>query len=161
MERARALWKEPWSAAAPTATPRGLADPKRAVEAFAWAVEETVKRHGRADIAWGDVHRVRFAGKDVPVGGCTGGLGCFRVLWYENEPDGKRRVTGGDGWVLAVEFGKVPRAFSVLAYGVAGRPDSPFHGDQVEMFARNEMKRVLFTRAEVEKGTVRKYRPGE
>ena len=41
------------------ATPRGLADPARAAEAFAWAVEETARRHGRWDVAWGDVHRVR------------------------------------------------------------------------------------------------------
>ena len=71
---------QPWSAADPLKTPRGLADPARAAEAFAWAVEETTRRYGRWDVAWGDVHRVRRGDVDVPVGGCSGALGCFRVL---------------------------------------------------------------------------------
>jgi acyl-homoserine-lactone acylase len=98
---------------------------------------------------------------DVPVGGCSGTLGCFRVLNYANTPDGKRQAIGGDGWVLAIEFGKdVPRAYSVLAYGESAKEDSPYHSDQAEMFARGEMKRVAFTPADVDAQTVKRYRPG-
>ena len=162
------MYAQPWTASAPTATPRGLADPARAAQAFAWAVAETERRHGRYDVAWGDVHRVRIAGVDVPVGGCSGTLGCFRVLNFRTDPDGKRSVVGGDGWVLAVEFGdpsprsrrSAPRAYSVLAYGQSAREGSPFHGDQAEMFARGEMKRVAFGEADVRAQTIRRYRPG-
>lgn len=95
------------------------------------------RRHGRADVAWGDVHRVRVGRVDAPVGGCPGALGCFRVLNFATDPDGRRSVVGGDGWVLAVEFGRrAPRAYSVLAYGQSPRPDSPYHHDQAAMFAR-------------------------
>ena len=72
-------------------------------------------------------------------------------------------MVGGDGWVLAVEFGSangVPRAYSVLAYGESAREDSPHHDDQAAMFARGEMKRVRFTEADIVAGTVRTYRPG-
>ena len=62
-------------------------------------------------------------------------LGCFRVLWYRDEPDGKQATQGGDGWILAVEFGDIPRAFSVLAYGPSNRVDSPWFADQAERFA--------------------------
>jgi acyl-homoserine-lactone acylase len=86
-------------------------------------------------------------------------MGCFRVLNFRTDPDGKRSVIGGDGWVLAVEFGAVPRAYSVLAYGESAREDSPLHSDQAAMFARGEMKRVLFTAADVDAGVVRRYRP--
>jgi acyl-homoserine-lactone acylase len=98
---------------------------------------------------------------DVPVGGCSGALGCFRVLNFATNPDGKRAAIGGDGWVLAIEFGKqIPRAYSVLAYGESSREDSPFHSDQAEMFARGEMKRVAFTPADIEAQTVKRYSPG-
>jgi acyl-homoserine-lactone acylase len=70
-------------------------------------------------------------------------------------------VNGGDGWVLAVEFSRVPRAYSVLAYGQSARLDSPYHADQAAMFARGEMKRVAFTEADIKRNTVRHYRPGE
>ena len=62
--------------------------------------------------------------------------------------------------MLAVEFADVPRAYSVLAYGESAREDSPLHGDQAEMFAKGEMKRVAFTEQDVEAQTVRRYRPG-
>ncbi|CAN5773051.1 acylase [soil metagenome] len=155
-----ALFAQPWTAEAPISTPRGLADRERAVQAFAWAVQETAMRHGSWDLPWGDLHRVRRAEVDVPVGGCAGLLGCFRVLSFSDTEDGKREVVGGDGWVLAVEFTDVPRAYSVLAYGQSSREDSPHFADQAAMFARNEMKRVAITEEEIEAQLLRRYRPG-
>lgn len=158
--RSDSAFAQVWDPASPLATPRGLRDPVRAVEAFRWAVGETARRFGALDVAWGDVHRVRLGSVDVPVGGCAGAMGCFRVLNFRNDPDGKRAVTGGDGWVLAVEFTDVPRAYSVLGYGESAREDSPHHTDQAAMFARGEMKPVYFAEKDVERATERRYRPG-
>jgi acyl-homoserine-lactone acylase len=44
---------EVWSEDDPLKTPRGLADPARAVEAFSRAVDETTGRYGRVDVPWG------------------------------------------------------------------------------------------------------------
>jgi acyl-homoserine-lactone acylase len=154
------MFAQPWSAAEPAATPRGLKDPARAVAAFTWAVEETRKRHGSVDVAWGEVHRVRMGKTDEPVGGCGGALGCFRVLNFRTDPDGKRSVIGGDGWVLAVEFTDIPRAYSVLAYGQSALEDSPFYGDQAAMFAQGRFKRIAFTERDIDAQTIRRYRPG-
>lgn len=149
-----------WSVDDPLRTPSGLADPKRAAESFAWAVEETKKRHGSFDVAWGEVNRVRRGSVDVPVGGCSNELGCFRILGYQRADDGKFAATVGDGWVFAVEFGDVPRAFSVLAYGQSRRPESPYHADQAEMFAKGDRKTVAFTSKDVDAGAIKRYRPG-
>jgi acyl-homoserine-lactone acylase len=156
-----AIFAHVWSESDPLKTPRGLADPARAAEAFAWAVQETTTRYGAWDVAWGDVHRVRRGSVDVPVGGCSGALGCFRVLNYARDPDGKLVANSGDGWVLAVEFSDTPRAYSVLAYGESPNPESPWHSDQAAMFARGEMKRVAFTARDVDAQAVTRYRPGE
>jgi acyl-homoserine-lactone acylase len=150
-----------WSVDDPLRTPHGLADPARAAEAFAWAVEETARRHGRWDVTWGDVHRVRRGTVDVPVGGCSGQMGCFRVLGFTRDADDKLVANSGDGWVLAVEFGETPRAYSVLAYGESPQPASPWYADQAAMFARGEMKKVAFTARDVDAGAVLRYRPGE
>ena len=131
------------------------------VEAFAWAVEETARRHGRWDVGWGDVHRVRRGAVDVPVGGCSGQMGCFRVLGFAPDADGKLSASSGDGWVLAVEFGATPRAYSVLAYGESQDPASPWYSDQAAMFARGELKRVAFTARDIDAQAVARYRPGE
>ncbi len=149
-----------WTSADPVGTPRGLADPARAVAALRLAIPQVRQRYGRLDIPWGEVHRVRVGGTDVPVGGCGGDLGCFRVLQFSDEPDGKRAARGGDGWVLAVEFGDVPKAYSVLAYGESNLPGSPYNGDQGELFAKGQLKPVFFTAKDIEANVVRRYRPG-
>jgi acyl-homoserine-lactone acylase len=157
------LFAQPWTPTMPTKTPRGLSDAPRAAEAFAWAVEDTKKRYGSFDVTWGDVHRIRRGNVDEPIGGCTGRLGCFRVLGYARDPqDGKFVANTGDGWVLAIEFGPVvPRAYSVLAYGESPRPESPWHADQAAMFARGQLKKVAFTAKDIDAQAVVRYRPGE
>lgn len=150
-----------WDVNDPFNTPRGLADNSRAVASFVWAVEETKKRHGSFDVTWGEVHRVRRADVDVPVGGCGNDLGCFRIMTFRRDDDGKLAAVGGDGWVFAVEFGDEPRAYSVLAYGQSSLASSPFHSDQAEMFAKGEMKKVAFLEKDIKAQAIATFRPGE
>jgi acyl-homoserine-lactone acylase len=156
----QAAFRHPWDPDEPLTTPRGLSDPDRAVEAFRRAVDEMKEEHGGWDVAWGEVHRVQQGSVDVPVGGCPGHLGCFRVLEFEETESGKRVASRGDAWVLAVEFSDPPRAYSVLAYGQSAKEDSPHHADQAELFARNRMKKVAFTEEEIRAQLLRAYRPG-
>jgi acyl-homoserine-lactone acylase len=159
-ERFNDLFAESWSAERPTITPRGLADPEAAALAFAGAVAETEGLFGSWDVTWGEAHRFRLGELDLPANGCSGTLGCFRVTYYDEADDGKQVAYSGDGWVLAVEFGDTPKAYSVLAYGQSSRPDSPHLTDQLAMFARGELKRVAWTESEIERDLVRRYRPG-
>jgi acyl-homoserine-lactone acylase len=158
--RAEDLFAEPWRMDAPMTTPRGLASGARAVEAFMAAVPATRARWGATDVAWGAVHRARHGTLDLPVGGCDGLLGCFRVLWFTDDDDGRRRVRGGDGWVSAVEFGPVPRAYTVLAYGQSARPGSPFHQDQLADFVAGRMTPVAWRAEDIAAETLVRYRPG-
>lgn len=150
-----------WTSTDPMRTPYGLSQPAKAAEAFAWAVGETARRYGAYDVEWGTVHRVRRGTVDVPVGGCAGTLGCFRVLNFARDPDGKLSANGGDGWILAVEFGDTPRAYSALAYGESSRPESPWFSDQAALFARGELKPVAYDAKDVDAQSVVRYRPGE
>lgn len=162
-EHADSLFAQPWDIESPMDTPHGLANFNAAVEAFEWAIEETEERHGAWDLKWGDVHRAVIGDKDVPVGGCSGMLGCFRVIWYTDheDDDKKRQVRGGDGWVSAVEFGDVPKAYTILAYGQSIKEDSPYYNNQLELFADNQMTRVRFTEEDIRNNIIREYRPGQ
>jgi len=153
-------YAEKWSWAKLTSTPRGIGQRAKAIDAFTWAVDDMQRRYHAVDIAWGDVHRVRRGPVDEPVGGCSGALGCFRVLSYEQLPDGTRNANSGDGWILAVEFGaRAPRAYSVLAYGQSADSTSPHYSDQAAMFARGQLKPVYFLDADIAAHTIRAYRP--
>jgi acyl-homoserine-lactone acylase len=88
---------------------------------------------------------------------------------FNEKPDGKR-IAGwtsdddplsgtGDGWVLAVEFGKPVRAFSVVAYGQTTNSNSKHSRDQIELFANHGYKPVWFSEAEIRTNLEREYRP--
>jgi acyl-homoserine-lactone acylase len=151
---------EPWSPDRPRKTPRGIAHPEVAARTLSRAMEEATRRFGSWEAAWGEVHRARVGGRDRAVAGCSGSYGCFRVLWFRETDDGHLAVRGGDGWVLAVEFGEVPRARSVLAYGQSPDPDHPHCCDQLDLFVDGRMKEVAFTAEAVDRAAVRRYRPG-
>ena len=157
---AERLFAEPWTPEEPMTTPHGLADPEGAVRAFRQAAEATRDRWGAVDVPWGAIHRARHGRLDLPVSGCDGLLGCFRVIWFTDDDDGRRRVRGGDGWISAVEFGPRPRGYTVLAYGQSMRPESPHHEDQLLDFVEHRMTPTLWTDEEIEAEAVRRYRPG-
>ncbi|MCG6956982.1 MAG: penicillin acylase family protein [Gemmatimonadetes bacterium] len=156
-----AFYRVPWSPDRPTETPVGIGSPDAAVAALAQAVSDLAQLGIPLDAPWGDWHRVRRGSVDEPVSGCPATLGCFRALNFHRDPDGKLVADGADGWILAVEFDDVPRAFSVLAYGESDQEDSPHFDDQAAMFAHEKLKPVAFTDEDIRKTTIARYRPGE
>ncbi len=154
-------WRVPWDPANPVATPYGLGDEAAAVAALREAAASLREEGVALDAPWGEVHRVVRGDVDEPVSGCPPTLGCFRVLMFEPTEDGRRAANRGDSWVLLVEFGDVPTAYTVLAYGQTARTGAPHHADQAAMFARGELKRVAWTEDEIRAATIRRYRPGE
>lgn len=156
------LFRIPWSYDDPVNTPSGLADYDRAAAAFERAVATTANLYGRWDLAWGDVHRAVRGDVDVPVGGGSGLTGCFRVLSYTRHRSDPKRLeaNSGDGWILAVEFGDVPRGYSVLAYGQSNKPGSPWHSDQIKDFAENRLTPVAYTHSDIMIDLKEEFRPG-
>ena len=152
---------EVWSEDKPVTTPQGIGAPERAVTAFHVALKETVERWASWDVKWGDVHRLRRGDLDLPIGGASWRLGCFRVMHYEEADDGKLIANGGDGFVFAVEFDDTPKAYSVLAYSQSDRPESKHYNDQAALFVNHKMKPTAFTEEAIESSLIRAYHPGQ
>jgi len=151
----------PWDITKPTTTPYGIGNPDSANVAMNEAIGKLYDRYGTYNLSHGEVYRVRRGKVDVPVGGGTGAVGNFRVLWFELDEDGKYKVVGGDGWVFGVEFGKKIKAYSILAYGQSNNPESQHFDDQAAMFADNKMKKVRFYERDIKKALIKSYKPGE
>lgn len=145
-----------WNEASPRTTPDGLRDPAAAVRALVEAADQVKKAHGSLDVPWGQVHRLRVGGKDLPANGGPGELGIFRVVGFAEEKDGKRRAVGGDSYVATIEFGPAVRARSLVAYGNASQRGSAHIGDQLELFAKKQLKTVWLTRQEIERNLERR-----
>jgi acyl-homoserine-lactone acylase len=156
LQRAGAVFAKPWSEAAPRTTPDGLRDPAAAVKALIDAADQLKKAHGAVNVPWGQVHRLRIGGKDLPANGGPADLGIFRVVGFAEDKDGKMRAVGGDSYVATIEFGPAVRARSLVSYGNASQRGSTHIGDQLELFAKKQLKTVWLTRAEIERNLERR-----
>ena len=140
----------PWDPDSPLTTPARLRDPEAAVAALVEVAHEVEAAHGSLDVAWGEVHRLRRGGRDLPANGGPGDLGIFRVAHYGPAEGSRQEVVSGDSYYAAIEFGDVVRARVLTAYGNSTQPGSPHVGDQLELFARQEMRPVWRTRDDIE-----------
>jgi len=147
------LFATQWSESDPRGTPKGLADPAKAVQRLEAAAAETKKKYGRLDVTWGETRRFRRGSVDLPGNGdASEPLGLFRVVAYgQQSPDGKLLATSGDSYVGVVEFGRKIRAMTVVSYGNASAPGSPHSSDQLEFLSKKKLRPVWRTRDEVDK----------
>ncbi|WP_414530643.1 acylase [Nodularia chucula] len=139
----------PWSEDKPRTTPDALANPQEAVaklEVAASAVQET---YGKLDVAWGEVFQIDYGDINLPANGGNDPLGIFPTLWFRPQPDGTFKSVGGDSFVAAVEFSQPVRAMVLNSYGNATQPGSRHVGDQLEMFANQQLRSAWLKRSDI------------
>jgi acyl-homoserine-lactone acylase len=143
--------------------PRGVTDrkddaPMELAAAFRDAVRWLVAKHGKVNVAWGEVQRLRRGTVDLPIGGGSDVVNAARA----RQVDGHLVVYQGDSYVLLVELGaKGTTSVSIHQYGASNRPGSPHYADQAPRFVAHELKPTLRERADLARETERSYHPGE
>jgi len=140
----------PWREDEPLTTPDGLKDPAAAVEKLAGAAARVSERYGAADVAWGDVYRLRMDSTDLPANGGPSSLGIFRVVYYQPGENHRYHAFGGDSYVATIEFGEQVVARALISGGNASQPGSPHRTDQLALFSEKKLRPVWRQRAEVE-----------
>jgi acyl-homoserine-lactone acylase len=147
---------EPWDYQNPLAAPRGLSNPEAAVQALSNAVSQMtllgLSKGINISSAYGDVFRLRVEGRDIdiPASGSYDVMGTFAVLTFVPDDDGLFYPVHGDTFIAVVEFSDPIRAEALLTHGNATQADSPFRGDQLEMYANRELRPVLRSRDAIE-----------
>jgi len=143
-------FETPYRPSAPRTTPDGLADPGAAVRALDQAAGRVMGRHDSLDVPWGAVYRLAGPNGSYAASGGNGLFGLFRVLWFGDAQDGRRRAVGGDSYIALTEFTEDgPRAKAVLPYGNASQPGSPHRGDQLQLYAEKKLRPVWLSRDSV------------
>ena len=137
-------------------TPDGFAQPAAVVEQLRLAAKEIKLRWGKLNVPWGQAVRLRVGKYDLPANGADGSLGVFRVAAPQWGIDGSMTVRGGDSWVAVIEFGERVRAKVLLSYGNASQPDSRHYGDQLQLFAKKQLRDAWFYRDDLAGHIVRR-----
>jgi len=144
------LFATPWNENSPLKTPNGLADSASAVKVLEVAATTVKLLYGALDVPWGEVARLRYGNVDVPASGGPGLFGIFRVIDLAPAAAGRFQQVAGDTYMAAIEFSNPVRAKVLTTYGNATQPGSPHVGDQLQLYARNELRPVWRTRKEIE-----------
>lgn len=144
-------YANPWNENSPLTTPQGLADPEGAVKVLETAATTLKLLYGSLDVPWGEVARLRYGKVDLPASGGPGLFGIFRVIdLVPVTTNGSFQSFAGDTYIAAIEFSHPIRAKVLNTYGNATQPNSPHVGDQLTLYARNEMRPVWRTRKDIE-----------
>ena len=144
------FWETSWSIDSPLSTPDGITDPEKKLEVLKSFTGYFKKTYGSLEVPYGDLYRVKIGEHEIPANGSYGSFGVFRSLDFRSGPESKFYAISGDGYVCATEFGKEPIAKVLMTYGNASQKDSKHIGDQLDLFAKKEMRDALLKREDVE-----------
>ena len=134
----------------PLTTPRGFADPAKAVAALDKAAGQLETQYGSMHVLWGDVIRFRRGSVDLPGNGAPSVLGAIRTVNPGPFVNGKAEGVSGDTYFAVVEFSNPVRAEALLGYGNWSRAGSRHIDDQMPLMSKKQMRPVWRARKEVE-----------
>ncbi|MES2810219.1 MAG: acylase [Bacteroidota bacterium] len=134
----------PWDRNRPMETPKGIADIKAALTALEKAATDVKKNFGTLDTPWGDYLHVKRGNYDLPANGAGDFAGIFRVASAQRLSPTRAVVASGDSYVGVLEFGDKVKAKVLVSYGNASQANSPHNGDQLQLFAKKQLRDALF-----------------
>jgi acyl-homoserine-lactone acylase len=134
----------------PLDTPRGFADPARAVQLLDTVASDIEKQYGSLHVKWGDVLRFRRGSLDLPGNGAPSMMGAIRTVDPGPFVDGKAAGVAGDTYFAVIEYSTPIRAEALLGYGNWSKVGSKHVEDQLPLLSNKQMRPVLRSRNEIE-----------
>jgi acyl-homoserine-lactone acylase len=131
---------------------------QEAVATFKHVKKYMQTNFGRTDITLGDLQKLVRGDKDFPLGGVPDVLSPQWTAPYKN---GQLQSVGGDGLVMFVRFAKqgLPQIETLNMYGASARPGNKHFNDQINMYLKQQTKKMTLDKAEVYRNVERVYHP--
>ena len=136
-------------------------EPVALAQAFVNTLDTFKRAHGRVDVPWSEVNRLRRGNLDLGLGG---GPDLLHAINGEQLDDGRLRGRQGDSYVALVTWDSNGHVYSrsIHQYGSATLDEeSPHYADQAPLFAERQLKPVWLDEADIRAHLKREYRPGE
>ena len=129
------------------------------LKALAYAKKYLLDNFGKVDLALGDIQKLVRGNQEFPVGGLPDLLA---PQWSRPYEGGKRKIVGGDAYVMMVKFPKneLPVIETVNTYGASSHPENPHFADQVPLFLAQKTKTMTLDKQKVMAQAERIYSPG-
>ena len=137
-------------------------DADKLLESLTSAATLLKEEHGRIDVPWNEVNRLKRGDADLGMGGGPDIL--HAVYGQLNEETAQYEGSGGDSYILMVRWDKDGELHSesIHQFGSATLDESsPHYADQAVLFAQRQMKPVWLDEDEIRANLKAEYRPGE
>ena len=137
--------------------PRSITQ-QEAVETFTYVNTYMQTHFGRNDLVLGDIQRLVRGDRDWPLWGLPDLLS---PQWTEPWAAGKLKSVGGDGLIMFARFTRdgLPKIESVNMYGASAKPGNKHFDDQVELYLKQQTKKMTLDKTEVYRNAERIYHP--
>lgn len=132
-----------------------------AVQVLRKAKKFMLKRYGSIEVPLGQINRLIRGDKSFALQGMNETVRAVSSsLWDKKR--GVFRMQSGDGYIQFVKYGKgETEVESINAYGVSSHPESIHYTDQMQPFVEQKLRRVPWTREEIEAQARYNYKPGD
>ncbi len=146
----------------PMSTKARLVDPARSLATLREAGRGLVQRFGAADVAWGDVYRIRRAGLDLPSPVGRDEWGAFNAGRYSRvggagANSGTFTLDEASTLIIEAAFGPAgPEARGLLTYGNTDDQSAPAVGAQLKLFSEGRLRPLALTPAQVARASRRR-----
>lgn len=129
----------------------------QAVEILRAAKNKMQVNFNRTNLQLGDIQKLVRGNVVLPLPGLPDVLAPMYSLPYK---DGMYKGNQGDAYIELVRFTKNgPIIESVNVYGASARKDSPHYTDQMDMYVKQQTKKMTLDKATVYQQAVKKYNP--
>ncbi|MFY8026188.1 MAG: penicillin acylase family protein [Sediminibacterium sp.] len=129
----------------------------QAVEIIRAAKSKMMTHFKRTNLQLGDIQKLVRGNVVLPLPGLPDVLAPMYSLPYK---DGMYKGNQGDAYIEMVRFTKNgPIIESLNVYGASARKDSPHYTDQMEMYVKQQTKKMTLDKATIYQEAVKKYNP--
>jgi acyl-homoserine-lactone acylase len=136
---------------------KGYEPLKRMEEALLAAKKHLKKHFGRYDIALRDYQVHHRGNKRLAVPGLTDMIAAMTSKPFEN---GKAKPIHGESYIMIIQYtNDNVEIETVMPYGNSRNSDGENYTDQMEMYAKQERKKMTLDKAEVISKAIRHYHP--
>jgi acyl-homoserine-lactone acylase len=140
-------------------TPARQLTKAEAIETYQYVHDYMLQYFGKTDLVLGDVQKLVRGDDARPAWGLPDVLTAEYTEPYKN---GMRKVISGDAYICFVRYpkdGSLPLIESVNTFGASMHPNSPHYKDQMELFQKQQTKRMTLDKQEVLRNAERVYHP--
>lgn len=129
------------------------------VAALRYAKKFMLSKYGTLDVKLGDVQRMIRGNVSFPASGLREVSRAADPKLYD-KAEGTWRITGGDGYIQVNKYSaKGVEINSINAYGASSHPESKHYTDQMEMFSKEQFKKMTFDWEVIKRNAEKVYSP--